>query len=83
MSARQAALFAREERQEWVEVSQAVYDSWSAARQLAYCAARDEDTAAAPEQDEDLRAFCAARARDYRCALAEIVGQTLKASVLY
>lgn len=70
-------------RRPWVEVPQATYVTWSTARQVAYCAARDEDTAASPEQDADVRALCAARARAYRRDLAEIVGQTLKASVLY
>lgn len=47
----------------WQEVPQALFLSWSSARQLDYCARRDEDSAL---QDNDNRDFYLQRAADYR-----------------
>lgn len=43
-----------EDESTWHEVPQALFDSWSEARQLAYCAARDEDSAAQASTLEEL-----------------------------
>jgi len=47
----------------WQEVPQALFLSWSHARQLDYCARRDEDSAVV---DSDNREFYLDRARAYR-----------------
>jgi hypothetical protein len=47
---------------EWREVPQALFLSWSAARQFAYCAARDEDAATREPNAEWYRQ----RAQSYR-----------------
>lgn len=48
----------------WQEVPQAVYFSWSDARQLEYCARRDED--AARHAEGAMKEFYEERARCYR-----------------
>ena len=50
---------------EWREVPQALFLSWSPARQLAYCAARDEDSVLSAESDEEIL-FYGRRAASYR-----------------
>ena len=52
-------------RPEWREVPQALFLSWSEARQLSYCAARDEDSALDATSDEEMEWFLQ-RAMDYR-----------------
>lgn len=49
----------------WQEVPQALFLSWSHARQLSYCARRDEDSAQ-QTGNEDERQFYLQRAQDYR-----------------
>lgn len=57
-------------RDGWQEVPQALFLSWSEARQLDYCARRDED--AAEHEDSDFwRKFYVNRAGDYRQQLSE------------
>ncbi|MFI5222724.1 MAG: hypothetical protein ACHQX3_00525 [Nitrospirales bacterium] len=48
----------------WRDVTPALFLSWSRARQLDYCARRDEDSAAKTDGDE--RQFYLQRAQDYR-----------------
>ena len=50
-------------RSTWREVPQARFLSWSPARQLAYCVARDEDAA---KHDAEWAEFYAARAVAYK-----------------
>lgn len=52
----------------WREVPQALFLSWSEARQLDWCARRDED-AALREEREHHRQFYKERAEAYRCAM--------------
>jgi hypothetical protein len=52
----------------WQEVPQARYDSWPLAMQLAYCAARDENSAKYADSDE-WREFYQERAESYRSAI--------------
>lgn len=52
-------------RSAWREVPQALFLSWSEARQLSYCAARDEDAALHATTLEEARWY-QARARSYR-----------------
>jgi hypothetical protein len=49
----------------WHEVPQPLFDSWGVPRQLAYCAARDEDSATST-YDPEWATFYAARAASYR-----------------
>lgn len=49
----------------WREVPQVVFDSWSHARQLAYCAARDDDAALYADGEEEAEWY-RERARGYR-----------------
>jgi hypothetical protein len=53
------------ERSPWREVPQALFLSWSPARQYAYCAARDEDSARCAYTDAEAEWF-RQRARDYK-----------------
>lgn len=46
-------------RSTWKEVPQALFDSWSNERQLAYCAARDEDGALYAVTMEEAQWFAA------------------------
>ena len=52
-------------RSTWQEVPQALFESWSDARQLAYCALRDEDGALYANTLEEALWF-QARGRSYR-----------------
>ena len=52
-------------RSEWHEVPQATFLAWSERRQLEYCAARDEDSAA-HEDDPERRAWYLWRANAYK-----------------
>ena len=56
--------------QEWHEVPQARFLSWTDAERLAYCAARDTDSAASAEDDE-WREFYQQRARMYETMVCE------------
>jgi len=56
---------------EWQEVPAVLFLSWSDARQLEYCARRDEVASAAAETVA-LREFYGARAAAYRFSLAQI-----------
>lgn len=49
----------------WTPVPLALFVSWSVPMQLAYCAARDERSAA-QERDPEFKAFYLQRAADYR-----------------
>lgn len=49
----------------WREVPQALFLSWSEARQLSYCAARDEDAATYATTPEEVLWY-KERARSYR-----------------
>jgi hypothetical protein len=53
----------------WREVPQALFLSWPPARQLAYCAARDEDAALHATTLEEARWF-QERARYYKEAIS-------------
>lgn len=50
----------------WCEVPQALYLSWSTARQLSYCAARDEDSALDRDTTEEQALWYLQRAQSYR-----------------
>lgn len=50
----------------WREAPQALFLSWSVARQLSYCAARDEDAATYCDGPEEEKAWHRARAAAYR-----------------
>lgn len=54
-------------RKPWHEVPAALFLSWSEARQLAYCGARDEDSAL-NALDDDWASFYSGRAASYRQA---------------
>lgn len=56
-------------RAPWREVPQAVFLSWSTARQLSYCAARDRD---AEGLDDGLAEFYRERAASYEALQKEI-----------
>ena len=51
--------------EEWREIPQMLFLSWSAARQFAYCAARDEDSVLSAESDEEIL-FYGRRAASYK-----------------
>ena len=53
------------ERQDWHEVPQSIYLSWPTATQLAYCAARDIDSADRAETADEIEWFLA-RAKSYQ-----------------
>jgi hypothetical protein len=53
------------DRPQWREAPQTLFLSWSEARQLAYCAARDEDAALDAMSDEEMEWFLE-RALSYR-----------------
>lgn len=53
---------------EWREVPQARFLSWTRGEQMAYCAARDADSATHTD-DEEWRQFYQQRAQDYRIKL--------------
>lgn len=61
-----------DERAAWLEVPQARFDSWSVARQLEYCARRDEYSAAHEADNPSWVTFYQHRARCYREALAQM-----------
>lgn len=54
---------------DWQEVPQALFLSWSERRQLAYCAARDEDSAAGAATLEELNWY-RERANAYKADIA-------------
>lgn len=56
---------------EWREVPQARFDSWSREMQLAYCAARDYDSAAHADSLEWCEFFLA-RARSYEAEMGAL-----------
>lgn len=53
----------------WQEVPQALFLSWSRARQMDYCARRDEDSAQQVELED--REFYAQRAQWYRAEVTQ------------
>lgn len=57
------------ERRPFREAPQAVFDSWSLARQLSYCAVRDRDSA---RRNDDTRGFYLERAEMYKEELCAI-----------
>lgn len=56
-------------RSAWKEVDQNIFLSWSHRHQLAYCMARDLDTAAHAEEQSD-KDFFTNRANDYKEMIA-------------
>lgn len=60
-----------EPRSAWLEVPQARFLSWSAEMQLAYCAARDEDSATYDHEDV-WKQFYLQRAETYRKWMKQI-----------
>lgn len=60
---------------QFLEVSVAVYESWSYEMQLTYLIARDEDAALREENSEEAQRFYLARAEAYRCMRAALKKQ--------